>query len=759
MKINMKNFNVAFILIALALCVFFAVSCTSSPIQTTGSTPTATATATPTLPSTVPPTPTESSSATATFTAEAETPTATSTFTDIPTITPTATVTVSPTITTTVTVKPETPTPTATSTSTPTPSTVPPTPTATPTPTPTPTPVRPLYSQKPDYSKLNKAKLPRVDVKTENAQTIESKESYVKATVSLSECKEEYVFSDSPAGIRLRGNSTAVAPKKPYRIKFDTKQSFLGLNDGNEFKSWCLMADYYDGSMLRTWATFKFADVLLENKYYSADCTHVELYINGEYNGVYLLCEQTQIDNDRIDIPEKKENDKNLELGYLLVGQGGRTDEPETVIVYPEIDVYDRNGEKRHFGSMNFALSGSGYTAAQKKYVSDYVSGVFKVVAKALYENEYYTLLRNGKLVKKTVFKGKTTQEKQIETINAVFNIESAVSMCVLDEIAKNLDAMTFNMYVDLSPNGDGRLTLAAPWDFDFAMANTHYATTHGTSGFYATNFSVSEGMRTNLWFVMLGSIDWFEEKCTELWKKHYTELKSIAYETYEMSYVYQEAFDRDYTKWGLPANRSLIHHHCVADLNTFKKHLDSGEFLGDWLIKRLVWLDRQWGNTEPEEKLEQSELLIVDFTKQESLSYLNGFKRCEGEITSQGLKMSLIEARDPYFYIDFSALGEVFEAEDYPYLEIECLVPMSNALDFYSAEVFLCSGSTASATAGVSVNFDLGMPTGRMTKYRIDLSKSGFWNGDIHRLRFDYFNGCEVGDYIIIKSVSLKIK
>lgn len=702
---NMKRLNVLFLGIALLLCVFFAVSCTSSsPSTSDNSTPTPT------------PTQTESSSPTATATAEEETPT-----------------------------QGVTPTPTAE--------------TGTPSDVPTEKPTKPLISQKPDYSTLSKAKLPRVDVKTENGQTISSKEEYVKATVSLSECEAQYIFTDSPAGIRVRGNSTAAAPKKPYRIKFDTKQSFLGLNDGNEFKSWCLMADYYDGSMLRTWATFKFADVLLENKYYSADCTHVELYINGEFNGVYLLCEQTQIDNDRIDIPEKKDDDKNLELGYLLVGQGGRTDEPETVVIHLGIDVYDRNGEKRHFDSMNFALSGSGYTAAQKKYVSDYVSGVFKVVAKALYENDYYSLLRNGKLVKKTDLKGKTTQEKQIETINAVFNIESAVSMCVLDEIAKNLDAMTFNMYVDLSPNGDGRLTLAAPWDFDFAMANTHYATTHGTSGFYATNFSVSEGMRTNLWFVMLGSIDWFEEMCTELWKEHYLELKSIAYETYLMSYVYQDAFDKDYTKWGLPANRSLIHHHCVADLNTFKKHLDSGEFLGDWLVKRLVWLDRQWGNTEPDVKLEQSDLLIVDFTKKESMSYLNGFKRCEGEITPDGLKMSLLEARDPYFYIDFTTLGESFEAEDYPYLEIECLVPMTNALDFYSAEVFLCSGSTASATAGVSVNFDLGMPMGRMIKYRIDLSKSGFWSGDIHKLRFDYFDGCEIGDYIIIKSVSLKIK
>ena len=643
------------------------------------------------------------------------------------------------------------------------PSVVTSTPTSTPTPTPTPTnseaSQKPLFTEKPYYNKLSKAELPRVDIKTENGVAITSKENYVKSTISLSGCEEQYIFTDSPAGVRVRGNSTAAAAKKPYRIKFDTKQSFLGLNDGNQFKSWCLMADYYDGSMLRTWATFKFAEVLLENKYYSADCTHVEVYINGQYNGVYLLCEQTQIDNDRIDIPEKKDGDTSLAIGYLLVGQGGRTDEPETVVVYPGIDVYDRTGAKRHFGSMNFALSGSEYTKEQKDYVSDYVSGVFKVVAKALYENDYYSLTRQGQLVKKTNFKGKTTQEKQIETIEAVFNIESAVAMCVLDEIAKNLDAMTFNMYVDLSPTGDGRLTLAAPWDFDFAMANTHYSTTHGTSGFYATNFSVSDGMRTNLWYVMLGSIDWFEEMCRDLWKEHYAELKSIAFETYLMSYTYQDAFNRDYTKWGLPANRQLIGHHCVADLTTFKKHIDAGKFLGNWLVKRLIWLDNQWGNTEPNIPVVQSEALIVDFTKNESMSYLRGFKRCEGIITSQGLKMTLIEAYDPYFYIDYRGLGDVFEAADYPYLEIECMVPSSNIRNEYFAEVFLCSGPVADATAGISVSFELSEPDSKMYKYRIDLSQSGFWDGQIHQIRFDFFSACESGDYMIIKSVSLKTK
>lgn len=44
--------------------------------------------------------------------------------------------------------------------------------------------------------------------------------------------------------------------------------------------------------------------------------------------------------------------------------------------------------------------------------------------------------------------------EKQQATVGALVDLESAVRMYVLDEIVKNLDAGTFNMYVDLSPSG-----------------------------------------------------------------------------------------------------------------------------------------------------------------------------------------------------------------------------------------------------------------------------------------------------------------
>ncbi len=604
---------------------------------------------------------------------------------------------------------------------------------------------------------IPKEEMPRIDIKTENGHEIYSKDFYVNATISVSRCDEAYILTDCAAGVRVRGNSTAGAPKKPYRIKFETKQSMLGLNDGEKFKSWCLMADYFDSSMLRTWATFAFAELLLGGKYYSSDCTPVEVYVNGEYMGVYLLCEQTQIDNDRIDIYEAKDGDTSLEIGYLMIGQGGRNDEPESIVVYPEITVRDRTGAEMYFGGMNFALSGSGYTEEQKAYVSKYTSAVFKVVAAALYEDIYYNLDRNGNMTlrPKSELTGMTREERQIDTINKVFNIESAVRMCILDEIAKNLDAMTFNMYVDLSPNGDGRLTLAAPWDFDFAMANTHYSTTHASSGFYATNLSYSEGMRTNLWYVMLGSIDWFEAMCEDVWQDYYPQLQSVAMEVLERTYRYSEAYDRDWEKWGAGAHRSLIHHHCQADLQSFKKHADAGKFLNSWLIARLKWLNRQWGDGTVEVAPE-APALQVDFTQNTSLAYISGMKRAECSITEKGLRLSLLEPYDPYFYVDFTGLPETYLADDYYILEIEYMIPKTNTLDSYSAEFFLCSGNTWDATGGISTGADLGRADGKYHTLRINLMDTGYWSGDIHRVRIDFFNACEAGDLMFIKSVKI---
>lgn len=602
--------------------------------------------------------------------------------------------------------------------------------------------------------------MPRLDIYTDDGGDVTSKEDYKHGTATLSECAEKFAFANVGVNIRARGNSTFYAPKKPFRLKFDEKQEMLGLNGGKAYKSWVLMADYYDGSMLRTFGTFKFAKALMENKYYSSDCTHVELYLNGEYRGVYLLCEQTQINRGRVDIPEMEEGDTSVEQGYLMIGVGGQVDEPELITVRPEINITDRNGETRYYGGVNFTLSGGTYTQEQKDYVSRYVSGVFKVVAKAVYENEYYRLTRDGRLLPKRTFEWAVTdEEKQIETVSAVFNIESAVSMCILDEICKNLDAMAFNMYVDLSPDGDGVLTLAAPWDFDFSMANTHYATTHSYTGFYATNFSESEGVRVNLWYVMLGSIPWFEDMIRAHWQENYVELQAVVSEMVSVNYAYDAAFNRDWDRWGKPASRNLIHHHAQADLVTFEEHTDAGTFVTDWLTMRLWWLNKQWGDgkTTGGFEVEDAPALRLTFEDADDLALVCGQKRCTVELTESNglLLMPTSEAYDPYFSFDYDLLEQDYEGAFYPILEFTYKIPRSASQRSYLTELFLCTGQVTDATGGISTTVEV-VADGQWHTVRLDLSATGFWSGTIHEIRFDFFSSCAEGDKMYLKEFRL---
>ena len=601
--------------------------------------------------------------------------------------------------------------------------------------------------------------MPRLDIYTDDGHDVTSKDVYKHGTATLSNCHEKFAFEDVGVNIRARGNSTFGAPKKPFRLKFDAKQEMLGLNGGKAYKSWVLMADYYDGSMLRTFGTFKFAKALMESKYYSSDCTHVEVYLNGEYRGVYLLCEQTQMNRGRVDIPEKEDGDNSLEHGYLMIGVGGQVDEPELVTIPIDLRITDRTGQTRHYHAINFTLSGGSYTREQKEYVTRYVAGVFQVIGKAVYDHEYYSLSRDGKLTPKRNFEwAKNDEERQIETVSAVFNLESAVSMCILDEICKNLDAMAFNMYVDLSPEGDGVLTLAAPWDFDFSMANTHYSTTHSYSGFYATNFSESEGVRVNFLYVLMGSIPWFEDMIREHWQENYTELKSVVSEMISVNHAYDAAFNRDWDRWGKPIHRSLIHHHAQADLATFGEHADAGTFVTDWLTMRLWWLNKQWGDGTEEDlfDVEEAPELQLTFKTPEDLALVQNAKRCTVELTEDGLLLRPNhEAYDPYFSFDYDLIGKKYDAMFYPILEFTYKIPRSSGQRTFVTELFLCAGGVENATGGVSTAVEV-QADGQWHTVRIDLSETGFWSGTIHEIRMDFFSSCEPDDKMYLKDFKI---
>lgn len=106
---------------------------------------------------------------------------------------------------------------------------------------------------------------------------------------------EEY---DGKIYIKLRGNSTAGLPKRPFNIKLDKRTNLFDMGEG---KRWCLLANYLDRSNLRNQLAFDLGNAIGLPKIESVWCV---LIYNGEYRGLYQLTEKITIDTERVNITD-----------------------------------------------------------------------------------------------------------------------------------------------------------------------------------------------------------------------------------------------------------------------------------------------------------------------------------------------------------------------------------------------------------------------------------------------------------------------
>ncbi len=133
-------------------------------------------------------------------------------------------------------------------------------------------------------------------VETENEAPIISKTTYISANISI---ESQGKISTEKIRIRGRGNTTWTYPKKPYKLEFDKKNNFLGLPAEKE---WVLLANYLDGSLMLNSMAMKVGELL--KMPYTNHVIPVDLWINEQYQGSYILTEQIEVNENRIAIGE-----------------------------------------------------------------------------------------------------------------------------------------------------------------------------------------------------------------------------------------------------------------------------------------------------------------------------------------------------------------------------------------------------------------------------------------------------------------------
>lgn len=386
---------------------------------------------------------------------------------------------------------------------------------------------------------------PVLAIDTKDERPIDSRDNYVTSAVSVfASPSAELNIKDVPGQIRGRGNATwNIMEKKSYRLQLDEKTNLLGIDTGDA-KTWVLLANHCDQTMLRSRMAFVLGNMLDGIECSSSD-TFVDLYINGRYNGVYLLCEQVEVQKNRVDIKETARTDS----GYLI-----------------ELDQYYEGTENTDFfwnNELPYSIVSNTKSPEQVEYIKNYVGSV-----------------------EDAILSGDRSR------FEAVADIASCVDMYIIQEFMKNIDAGWSSFFMYIKEDG-GKLFFGPPWDFDIAAGNDFRLDNGGWEGIYVGNGDYGF-TQSNRWFIELMKTDWFESEVRQRWPAALEIISNAIGEAKNIGENHLEAFNRNYDRWIIFGQRINVEPEQIMALNSYTKHLD---YFIEWCTNRLEWLDGYFGN------------------------------------------------------------------------------------------------------------------------------------------------------------------
>ena len=123
--------------------------------------------------------------------------------------------------------------------------------------------------------------------------------------------KDGIICAEELKKFKIRGNLTATLDKKPFKISFNRPVELLGMAPA---VNWTLLANATDGSYIRNKLVLDLANSATDD--YEPDGEFVELYLNGSYQGLYLLTEAVEIGENRLNISAEDHYLLEMELDF-----------------------------------------------------------------------------------------------------------------------------------------------------------------------------------------------------------------------------------------------------------------------------------------------------------------------------------------------------------------------------------------------------------------------------------------------------------
>lgn len=260
--------------------------------------------------------------------------------------------------------------------------------------------------------------------------------------------------------ITTRGNTTWNKPKKPFSIKLEEDAALCGLEQG---KKWVCHALYYEGSNMVTKLAFDLANEI--GLPYSSQSTWIDLYINGEYQGLYLLSEAMSIADTRIDIYD-------LEKENLLQNKG--IDSFETFAhqtakgyLLPNVETLSGGYLIEKEFSDRFADETAGFIT-DSGYSFNINAPKHASLEQVYYIKDYIQKIEN------LIHAGDTAYYDYID-------LTSFAHKFVLEEFFNNYDAYAASTFFYKDKASD-KLYCSPPWDYDSSIGRNGYTINYENS-------------------------------------------------------------------------------------------------------------------------------------------------------------------------------------------------------------------------------------------------------------------------------------
>lgn len=310
----------------------------------------------------------------------------------------------------------------------------------------------------------------------------------------------------SPLELSIKGHGNATwraYDKKPYRIKLSQKQPLLGMKKNKHFVLLALMDDN-GRAFLKYPVAFELSKRI--GLGWTPDYRFVELVLNGDYRGLYLLVEKIRIDKDRINVTEQKngeEDEENVTGGWLL-----------------EFDNYEENQQIRLTEGVGKPLwvtyhSPDSLSEKQERYLTDLIERCDACIYR--------------------VDKSNREWEDYID-------VESLAKFYMVQEIMGHREAFMGSTYLYKDRGQNEKLKFGPLWDMGAWIYNG------GINSFIYENPPYDE----QHWIAEVAKFPHFQEVVRDIWNSFRNNLDLHELESNVVTHI-QTAAENNYKRWQFP--------------------------------------------------------------------------------------------------------------------------------------------------------------------------------------------------------------